>query len=108
MAVPKPLLTEFGIHYRLRVVLQIVSKLKKGNNLLFSRLGEEVTNCVKDEYGDGWCAVSVDNDNFMKTWGQCQPGCVFGNGKLVPNMYDDYYGDDYSYNLLIPDYDVEW
>ena len=67
-----------------------------------------MTTCIKDQIGDGWCAVSVDNNNFMKTWGVCQPGCVFGNGKLVPNYYDDYDGDDNSYSYLIPDYDVEW
>ena len=71
----------------------------------------EVSKCVKDVDVVGgtsyWCAVSVDNNNYMKTFGNCEPGCTNEDGKLVQNFYDDYYGDDNS-NYPIPDYDVEW
>ena len=74
---------------------------KKGNNLLFSLRDVEMTTCV-----NGWCAVSVDNNNYMKTFGVCEPGCTNEDGKLVKNFYDDYYGDDFGKSF--PDYDVEW
>ena len=77
------------------------------NNLLFRLRDVEVSKCVKDEDGKGWCAVSIDNNNYMKTFGVCEPGCTNEDGKLVQNFYDDYYGDDNS-NFAIPDYNVEW
>ena len=35
--------------------------------------------------GFGWCAVTNDEDNYMKTYGKCKPGCTLENDKLVQN-----------------------
>ena len=43
----------------------------------------------------------------MKTWGECKPGCVEEDNKLVQNYNDYFYGDD-DKSGKFPDYDVVW
>ena len=76
----------------------------KEKQIIFSQFGKEMTDqCVIYNKSDAWCAVSVDAEGYMLTWGYCHPGCTKEDNDLVGNLYDGYHSYD-----DVPDYDVVW